>query len=324
MGSRKIKGPGYTMREPSETAPWSFERAIDRPVERQRNGWWRGRCGTEQGLSRESVAERRIRRGERLPRMEREGRIIAEAVEKIVEEKVRKMLRERKEDDRKKDEKLEEKVRSLERKVERIEQSGDKRKREEYEESVTEKKKWWAGEGEKNEDELRKRNVILRVEKEKWGGKESNWEKVKELFAEGLKVRVTVREVIVVGQRRIWMTILVKLGNEEEKWRVLEARRKAGNSIGVNIHEDKSVERRDRERERRERRKWKGGCAGVQGGRRRKKLQEGWRRNCSWPPMMRRRRMGERGTGLNREELRREGGRLKDGVAAGTKEEEEG
>ncbi|TGZ34744.1 hypothetical protein DBV15_10813 [Temnothorax longispinosus] len=223
-------------------------------------------CGRESG-----IRERKI---------EREGRTIAEAVERIVEKKVRKMLRspEKKEDDRKKEERmeeLEEKVRSLKRKVERMEQSEGKRKREEYEESGTEKKKW--------------------VEKEKWGGKESNWEKVKELFAERLKVRVTVRKVIVVRQRGIWMTILVKLENEEEKWRVLEAKRKARNSIGVKIHEDK-----------------------------RKKLQEGWRRNFSWPPMMRRRRMGERETGLNREELRREGGRLKDGVAAETEEEEEG
>ncbi|XP_024894149.1 uncharacterized protein At1g10890-like [Temnothorax curvispinosus] len=90
-----------------------------------------------------------------------------------------------------------------------------------------------------------------RVEKEKWGGKGSNWEKVKELFAEGLKVRVTVREVIVVGQRGIWLTILVKLRDEEEKWQVLEARSRAGNRVGVKIHEDKSVERRDREKEER-------------------------------------------------------------------------
>ncbi|TGZ57597.1 hypothetical protein DBV15_12400 [Temnothorax longispinosus] len=74
----------------------------------------------------------------------RENKTRRKAVERIVEEKVRKMLRERKEDDRKKDEKmeeLEEKVRSFERKIERIEQRGGKRKREEYEESGTEKKK---------------------------------------------------------------------------------------------------------------------------------------------------------------------------------------
>ena len=187
-------------------------------------------------------------------RMEREGRAIAEAMERIVEEKMRKMMKERKEEDRKKDERmeeLEEKVKRLERKIERLEHSGGKRKREGSEESRAGRKKWWAGEGERNEDELRKRNVIIRVEKEKWGGKESNWEKVKELFEEGLKLKVKVREVLVVGQRGEWMTILVKLGAEEEKWRVLEARRRAGKGIGVKIHEDKSVERRDREREER-------------------------------------------------------------------------
>ncbi|XP_077257632.1 uncharacterized protein LOC143894861 [Temnothorax americanus] len=170
--------------------------------------------------------------------------------------KVRKVWNDRKEEDGKKDERMkemEEKMRRLKRKVERLEQGGGKRKREDSVESGAGKKIWWAKESEKNEDELRKRNVIIRVEKEKWGGKESNWEKVKELFTEGLRVRVMVREVIVVGQRGMWLTILVKLRDEEEKWRVLEVRRKAGNSIGVNIHEDKSVERRDRERgERRE------------------------------------------------------------------------
>ncbi|XP_071643726.1 uncharacterized protein [Temnothorax longispinosus] len=184
--------------------------------------------------------------------MEREGRMIVEAVEGIVEEKLRKMLREKKEEDRKKDERmeeLEEKVRRLERKIERLEQSGGKRKREDSEESRAGKKKWWAGEGERNEDDFRKRNIIIRVEKEKWEGKETNWEKVKELFTEGRKVKVKVREVIVVGQRGIWLTILVKLGDEEEKRRVLEARRRAGNTIGVKIHEDKPVERRVRERE---------------------------------------------------------------------------
>ncbi|XP_071649106.1 uncharacterized protein [Temnothorax longispinosus] len=186
--------------------------------------------------------------------MVREERAIAEAVERIVEDKVRKILKERKEDDRKKDERikeLEEKLRRLERKVERLEQGGGKRKREDSVESEAGKKKWWAGEGERNEDELRKRNVIIRVEKEKWGGKESNWEKVKELFTEGLRVKVMVREVIVVGQRGVWLTILMKLGDKEEKWRVLEARRRAGNSVGVKIQEDKSVERRDKEREER-------------------------------------------------------------------------
>ncbi|XP_077265847.1 uncharacterized protein LOC143899428 [Temnothorax americanus] len=188
--------------------------------------------------------------------MEREKRAIAEAVERVVEEKIRKVWNDRKEEDGKKDERMkemEEKMRRLKRKVERLEQGGGKRKREDSVESGVGKKKWWARESERNEDELRKRNVIIRVEKEKWGGKESNWEKVKELFTEWLRVRVMVREVIVVGQRGMWLTILVKLRDEEEKSRVLEVRRKAGNSIGVNIHEDKSVERRDRERgERRE------------------------------------------------------------------------
>ncbi|XP_024888393.1 UPF0329 protein ECU05_1680/ECU11_0050-like [Temnothorax curvispinosus] len=175
--------------------------------------------------------------------MEYEGRAIAEAVEKIVEEKLRKIAKEKKEVGKRKEERLEElkekvkkmlkekkeagkrkekrreeleeKVRRLERKVERLELNAGKRKRKDEGESETGKRKWWAGTSEGNEDEQRKRNVILRVEKEKWGGKRSNWEKVKELFAEGLKVRVTVREVIVVGQREIWLTILVKLGDEE-------------------------------------------------------------------------------------------------------------
>ncbi|XP_071577033.1 uncharacterized protein [Temnothorax nylanderi] len=213
--------------------------------------------------------------------MEEEGKIIAEAVGRIVEEKskkmakekkelerrkeerieeleekVRKMVKEKKEVDKKKEERiegLEEKVRRMERMIERMEQNGGKRKREDIEESVGVKKKWWAGVGERNEDEQRKRNVILRVEKEVWGDKGSHWEKVKEVFTEGLKIRVTVKEVFVVGQRGAWLTLLVKLKDEEEKWRVIEARRKAGNRVGVKIVEDKSVERRDRERERRER-----------------------------------------------------------------------
>ncbi|XP_071579715.1 uncharacterized protein [Temnothorax nylanderi] len=216
-----------------------------------------------------------------LPRMEKEGKIIAEAVGRIVEEKskkmakekkvverrkeerieeleekVRKMVKEKKEVDKKKEERiegLEEKVRRMEKMIERMEQNRGKRKREDIEESVGVKKKWWAGVGERNENELRKRNVILRVEKEVWGDKGSHWEKVKEIFTEGLKIRVTVRDVFVVGQRGAWLTLLVKLKDEEEKWRVIEARRKAGNRVGVKIVEDKSVERRDRERERGER-----------------------------------------------------------------------
>ncbi|XP_071580468.1 uncharacterized protein [Temnothorax nylanderi] len=184
-------------------------------------------------------------------RMEEKGGALVDAVERMMEEKVRRMLKEGKEDNKRKEERmeeLEEEVRRLKRKVERMEQNGGKRKREEYEERRPEKKKWW-GVGGENEEELRKRNVILRIEKEKWEGKESNWEKVKELFTEGLKVRVEVREVRLIGQRGAWLTFLVRLGGEEEKRRVLEARRRAGSSMGVKLDEDKSVERRDRERE---------------------------------------------------------------------------
>ncbi|XP_077261260.1 uncharacterized protein LOC143896945 [Temnothorax americanus] len=152
--------------------------------------------------------------------MEREGRMIVEAVEGIVEEKLRKMLREKKEEDRKKDERmeeLEEKVRRLERKIERLEQRGGKRKREDSEESMAGKKKWWAGEGKRNEDDFRKRNIIIRVEKEKWEGKETNWEKVKELFAEGPEGEGEGKRGDSGGAERDWLTILVKLGDEEEK-----------------------------------------------------------------------------------------------------------
>ncbi|XP_071576881.1 uncharacterized protein [Temnothorax nylanderi] len=204
--------------------------------------------------------------------MEEEGRIIAEAVERIMEkklkkvekerkeverrkeerieeleEKVRKMVKEKKEEERKKEERieeLEEKVRRMERKVERMEQNGGKRKREDNEEGVGVRRKWWAGVRERSEEEQRKRNVIVRAEKEVWGDKGSHWEKVKEVFAEGLRIRVTVREVSIVGQRGAWITLLVKLKDEEEKWRVIEARRKAGNSLGVKIDKDKSGKER--------------------------------------------------------------------------------
>ncbi|XP_024891416.1 histone-lysine N-methyltransferase, H3 lysine-79 specific-like [Temnothorax curvispinosus] len=83
-------------------------------------------------------------------------------------------------------------------------------------------------------------------------------EKVKKMLRkvkeDGLKVKVEIREVRVIGQRGVWLTILVNLGDEEKKWRVLEAKRRAGNSIGVKMDEDKMVERRDRERKEKKRR----------------------------------------------------------------------
>ncbi|XP_077280159.1 uncharacterized protein LOC143907335 [Temnothorax americanus] len=188
--------------------------------------------------------------------MECKGKRIIEAVEKIVEEKVKKMLREVKEDGKRKNEKieeLEEEMKRLKRKVERMEQNGGKRKRDDSEKRAG-KKKWWAGEEGRNDEEMRKKNVIIRIKKKKWKGKESNWEKVKELFTDGLKVKVEIREVRVIGQKGAWLTILVRLEDKEKKWRVLEARRRAGNRIGVKMDEDKSVERRDRERKKKERR----------------------------------------------------------------------
>ncbi|XP_071582298.1 uncharacterized protein [Temnothorax nylanderi] len=183
-----------------------------------------------------------------------------EAIEKIVEGKVLEMIKEFKEDSKRKVEEikeLKEEVERLKRKVYRMEQSTGKRKRDDSEgrKGKFYKRKWWAEEYERNDDEKRKKNVILRIEKERWVGKESNWEKVKELFSEGLKVKVEVKEVSVIGQRRDWVTVLIKMGNEEDKWKVLDARRKEGSKLRVKMDEDKSVETRVREREEKERRK---------------------------------------------------------------------
>ncbi|XP_071573824.1 uncharacterized protein [Temnothorax nylanderi] len=168
-------------------------------------------------------------------------------------------MREVKEGFKKRDEEIKdqrEKIESLRRKVERLEQSAGKRKRDDSEErrGKAEAKNWWEDEYEENEEEERKKNVILRVERERWIGKGTNWEKVKELFEKGLKVRVEVKEVSVIGQRGVWLTVLVKMGSEEDKRRVLEARRREGYRLKVKVAEDRSVEMRIREREESERR----------------------------------------------------------------------
>ncbi|XP_024870396.1 RNA-binding protein 25-like [Temnothorax curvispinosus] len=164
MGIRKWKLAGsggiWVLDEEGEGEEWIIE------LEGERMG---GK-GESEELEEGGGEEGRREWGEELSRMERERRSIAEAVERIVENKVRKMLKKKKKNDRKKDkriEELKEKIRRLERKVERLEQDGGKRKREDSVESGAGKKKWWAGEGERNEDELRKRNVVIRVEKEK-------------------------------------------------------------------------------------------------------------------------------------------------------------
>lgn len=197
----------------------------------------KGRIIIEKGAV-EMIVEEKVRKI-----LKKDGKKKEEAMEKLVEEKVQKRL---KEDGKRKEQKIEElkeEVKRLKRKVERMEQSGGKKKRDDSEESRGKygKRKWWAGGDERNNDKIKRRNVITRIEKERWEGKESNWEKVKKLLAESLKVKAEVREVSVVGQRRDWMTILVKLGDEEEKWWVLEVRRKAGNRVRVKIDEDKSV-----------------------------------------------------------------------------------
>ncbi|TGZ56264.1 hypothetical protein DBV15_12099, partial [Temnothorax longispinosus] len=94
-----------------------------------------------------------------------------------------------------------------------MEQVSGKRKRDESEER--EKKKWWYEEKEEKEKEKRRKSVIIRVEKNRWGGIDSNWKKVKQLFTEGLRVKVEVKEVIMIGQRGDWLTFMVKLRREE-------------------------------------------------------------------------------------------------------------
>ncbi|XP_024882621.1 vicilin-like seed storage protein At2g18540 [Temnothorax curvispinosus] len=190
-------------------------------------------------------------------RMECRAKIIIEkeAVEKIVEEKVWKMIKKVNEECKRREEEMKEEIERLKKKVDRMEQSGGKRKRNDSEESKTGKKKWWAEELERSDNEKRRNNVIIRVEKKRWEGEGSNWEKVKELFADGLKVKVEVKEVIVIGVRGDWITILVKMRSEEDKWKVLVARRKEGSRLRVKMDEDKSVETREREREENKRRK---------------------------------------------------------------------
>ncbi|TGZ51899.1 hypothetical protein DBV15_12654 [Temnothorax longispinosus] len=58
-----------------------------------------------------------------------------------------------------------------------------------------------------------------------------------------------------IGQRGDWLTFMVKLRSEEDKWRILEARRKEGSRMKVKIDEDKSVEEKIKEGKEREMRR---------------------------------------------------------------------
>ncbi|XP_071576461.1 uncharacterized protein [Temnothorax nylanderi] len=192
-------------------------------------------------------------------KMEFRGKVEKETMEKLIREQIKELVRESKEDTRRRDEEIKkqrEEIESLKRKVHRLEQGAGKRKREDSEESrgTQEEEKWWA-EDERNDEESRKKNVIIRIEKNRRIRKGTSWEKVRKLLAEGLKIKVEVREVSVIGQRGEWVTVLVRMGSEKDKWRVLEARRREGNKLRIKMDEDKSVERRVREREEKERNK---------------------------------------------------------------------
>ncbi|XP_071578372.1 uncharacterized protein [Temnothorax nylanderi] len=184
-------------------------------------------------------------------KMKCKGTIIIdkEAIEMVAEGRVVKMMKDFKEEIKE----LKEEVERLKRKVYRLEQSSGKRKRDESEEEKDKvcKKKWWYEDDEENDDEKRRKNVIIRVEKKRWGGSDSNWNKVS---TEGLKVRAEVNQI---GQRGEWITILVKMGSEKDRRKVLEARRKEGSRMKVKIDEDKSVEERIKEGKEREKRKEK-------------------------------------------------------------------
>ena len=131
-------------------------------------------------------------------RMELQGKftIGKVAMEKIMKDQVVEIMREVKEGNKRREEEMKDlrrEVESLKRKVDKLEQSAGKRKRDDSEESRG-RRKWWTEEYEKNDDEKRKKNIIIRIEKERWMGERSNWEKMKELFSEGLKVNVEVKE----------------------------------------------------------------------------------------------------------------------------------
>ncbi|XP_024886445.1 rho GTPase-activating protein gacV-like [Temnothorax curvispinosus] len=163
--------------------------------------------------------------------------IDVEAIEKVMKRRTTRTMKNIKEEMKE----LREEVEILKRKVYKMEQVSGKRKKDESkerEEKVS-RKKWWYEEKEEDEEEKRRKNVIIRVEKNRWGGNNANWKKVKQLFTEGLRVKVEVKEVIMIGQRGDWLTFMVKLRSEEDKWRILEARRKEGSRMKVKIDEDK-------------------------------------------------------------------------------------
>ncbi|XP_024872423.1 vicilin-like seed storage protein At2g18540 [Temnothorax curvispinosus] len=176
-----------------------------------------------------------------------------EMLEKMIRDQAKETLRALKEEVKDQREEIE----NLKRKIRRLEMGAGKRKRDESAENRgrQEEMKWWSDDDERNEDERRRKNIIIRVERNRWMGKGTNWEKVRQLLSEELKLRVEMKEVSVIGLRGEWLTMLVRLGSEEEKWRVLEARRRAGSRLKVKMDEDKSVERRIREGEEKKRRK---------------------------------------------------------------------
>ncbi|XP_024881912.1 vicilin-like seed storage protein At2g18540 [Temnothorax curvispinosus] len=176
-----------------------------------------------------------------------------EMLEKMIRDQAKETLRALKEEVKDQREEIE----NLKRKIRRLEMGAGKRKRDESADNRgrQEEMKWWSDDDERNEDERRRKNIIIRVERNRWMGKGTNWEKVRQLLSEELKLRVEMKEVSVIGLRGEWLTMLVRLGSEEEKWRVLEARRRAGSRLKVKMDEDKSVERRIREGEEKKRRK---------------------------------------------------------------------
>jgi len=176
-----------------------------------------------------------------------------EAIEMVIEERMVKVMKEQKEEIKE----MKEEIEKLKRKVHSLEQCSGKRKRKESEEEngKVSKTKWWYEEEEEKDEEKRKKNVIIRVEKKRWGGGSSNSDKVKQLFADGLRVKAEVKEVYQIGQRGEWITILVKMGSEKDSRKVLEARRKEGSRMKVKIDADKPVEERIREGKEREKRR---------------------------------------------------------------------
>ncbi|XP_024889608.1 vicilin-like seed storage protein At2g18540 [Temnothorax curvispinosus] len=176
-----------------------------------------------------------------------------EMLEKMIRDQAKETLRALKEEIKDQREEIE----NLKRKIRKLEMGAGKRKRDESAESrgKQDEMKWWSNDDERNEDERKRKNIIIRIERNRWMGKGTNWEKVRQLLSEELKLKVEMKEVSVIELRGEWLTMLVRLGSEEEKGRVLEARRRAGSRLKVKMDEDKSVERRIREGEEKRRRK---------------------------------------------------------------------